>query len=102
MNYTVLIKQFNDQFVALCLELNISAQGDTMIEAREELNKAIQEYQSFTDKEKIFSAPLDIETVRDFLLSDEQESRLIKLDNKFKFLETFTTTIPAYADPVAV
>ncbi|MFH1890506.1 MAG: hypothetical protein ABIJ91_03005 [Candidatus Kuenenbacteria bacterium] len=102
MNYTILIKQHAGQFVALCLELNVSAQGDTMLKARQELGKAIKEYKDFSNQEKIFSAPLDVETVRDFLLSRDQEDKQIKLDDKFNFLETFTTTLPAYADPVAV
>lgn len=98
-NYTILIKKFNNHFVALCIELNISAQGDTLVEARQELAKAIQLYQDYSSQTNIHSAPLDMATLREFLTADEQETQSVEVDQKFKFLETFATTIP-HANPM--
>lgn len=91
--YTILIKKFNGQFVALCLELNVAAQGESLLEAREELKKAMREYLSFSKKTKIQSAPLDIQTLRDFLMGDIEET--VKVDKDINFAENFSTIIPA-------
>ncbi|MBU4332364.1 type II toxin-antitoxin system HicB family antitoxin [Patescibacteria group bacterium] len=67
-NYIAIIKKFNSHFVALCPELNVSAQGETLLEAREQLKDAIEEYLEFSGEEKITSASLDVETLREFSL----------------------------------
>jgi len=59
--YTIIIKKFKLDFIALCLELNVAAQGDSLINAREEIKNAIKEYLDFSKKEKIYSAKLDID-----------------------------------------
>lgn len=92
--YTILIKKFNGHFVALCLELNVAAQGESLLEAREELKKAIQEYSSFSKKTKIQTAPLNIETLRDFLMDNIED--MLKVDQDISFAENFSTLIPLY------
>lgn len=92
-NYTVLIKKFNNHFVALCLELNVSAQGDSLVEVKEELKKAVHEYLSFSKQENIKTAPLNIEILREFLTEDIEQA--IKADD-ISFAENFSTLIPAY------
>lgn len=92
--YTILIKKFNGDFVALCLELNVAAQGESLLETREELGKAIREYLIFSEKEKIQTAALDIDTLREFLMGDINET--IKINKDISFAENFSTLMPIY------
>ena len=89
-NYTILIKKFNGHFVALCLELNVSAQGESLMEAKEEIIKAIDEYSAFNKETGITSAMLDIDTLKEFLL--EQDRTQIAKDMYFS--ENFSMNIP--------
>ena len=90
-NYSILIKRFNDHFVALCPELNVAAQGNSLIETREEIEKAIKIYLAFSQKTGIKSAKLDIETLREFLLDDIE--RPIRLNQNIVFSENFATSV---------
>lgn len=90
-NYPILIKRFNGHFVALCPELNVAAQGDSLIETREEIEKAIKTYLVFSQKTGIKSAKLDIETLREFLLDNIE--RPIRLNHNIAFSENFSTSV---------
>lgn len=92
--YTTLIKKFKGHFVGLCLELNVSAQGASLLETRDELQKAIQEYLSFAKDTNIQTARLDIDTLRDFLVEKREDRFQISKD--ISFAEHFSTLIPAY------
>ena len=90
-NYSILIKRFNGHFVALCPELNVAAQGDSLIETREEIAKVIKVYLAFSKKTGIKSARLDIETLREFLLDNIE--RPIRLNHNIVFSENFATSV---------
>ena len=90
-NYPILIKQFGKHFVALCPELNIAAQGDSLVEAREEISKAIKTYLAFSKKTGVKSAQLNIDTLREFLL--EEIERPIRINQNIAFSENFATSV---------
>lgn len=89
--YSILIKRFNGHFVALCPELNVAAQGESLAEAREEIAKAIKTYLAFSQKTGIKSAELDVETLREFLLDDIEHP--IRLNHNIAFSENFSTSV---------
>lgn len=89
--YSVLIKRFNGHFVALCPELNVAAQGESLVEARKEIAQAIRAYIEYSKKTGITSADLDTDTLREFLLEDIDES--IRLDKGIVFSENFATSV---------
>lgn len=89
--YSVLIKRFNGHFVALCPELNVAAQGESLMEARKEIAQAIRVYIEYSKKTGITSAKLDIDTLREFLVEDVDES--IRLDKGIAFSENFATSV---------
>ena len=72
MQLTGIIKKSGDYYVALCLEINVSSQGESIEEARKMLQEACDEYISYMKAEgledEIKSVPVDI--LREFLLDD--------------------------------
>lgn len=86
-NHSILIKRFNEHFVALCPELNVAAQGESLVEAREEIAKAIKTYFAFSKKTGVESARLDIDTLREFLLEDIE--RPIRFNKNIVFSENW-------------
>ena len=76
--------------------------GDTLLESRQELEKAVQEYLHFSEETQIKTAPLDIDSLREFLVSDIDES--IKVHQDLSFSENFSTKIsnPIYETAAAV
>ena len=90
-NYSILIKQFHGHFVALCPELNIAAQGESLIESREEIAKAIKTYLAFSKKTGVKSAGLDIDTLRAFLLEDIELP--IRFNKDIAFSESFASSV---------
>lgn len=89
-NYTILIKKSNGHFIALCLELNVSAQGESLIEAKEEIIQAIEEYVVFNKETGVTSALLDIETLKEFLLEQDRT----QMAKDIYFSENFSISIP--------
>ena len=47
MQLTGIIKKSGDYYVALCLEINVSSQGESIEEARKMLQEACDEYLSY-------------------------------------------------------
>lgn len=72
MQLTGIIKKSGDYYVALCIEINVSSQGESIEEARKMLQEACDEYLSFMKDEglvdEIKSVPVDI--LREFLMDD--------------------------------
>lgn len=89
--YSVLIKRFDGYFVAFCPELNVAAQGESLVEGRKEIAQAIRVYIEYSKKTGITSADLDIDTLREFLLEDIEQS--IRLDKGITFSENFATSV---------
>lgn len=69
---TGLIKKSGDYYVALCLELNVSSQGESIEEAKRMLEEACEEHLSYMHDEglqdQMKSVPL--ETLHEFLVED--------------------------------
>lgn len=72
MRLTGIIKKSGDYYVALCIEINVSSQGESIEEARKMLQEACDEYISYMKDEgledEIKSVPVDI--LREFLMDD--------------------------------
>ena len=56
--------------MALCLELNVASQGETLAEAKSMLQEACEEYLSYAKDEKIKIQPAPVKILREFLLED--------------------------------
>jgi len=52
-NFTAIIEREEDGYVALCPELNIASQGDTVEEARENLIEAIELFFEVADPTEV-------------------------------------------------
>lgn len=68
--YTVIIRQDDGHYVALCLEFNIASQGETREEARRNVDDAMVEYLAYMKdigaEDQIAPVPFDV--LREFLL----------------------------------
>ena len=77
MQLTGIIKKAGNYYVALCLELNVSSQGDSIEEAKRMLGGACEEYVSYMEENnlvgEIRSVPLEI--LREFLIEDVEYVR---------------------------
>ena len=77
MQLTGMIKKAGNYYVALCLELNVSSQGESIEEARRMLQEACEEYVSYMKENnlvgEIRSVPLEI--LREFLIEDVEYVR---------------------------
>lgn len=54
-NFTAIIEKENDGFVALCPELDVASQGNTVEEAKSNLQEAIELFFEHASKEEIVS-----------------------------------------------
>ncbi|MGR3311371.1 MAG: type II toxin-antitoxin system HicB family antitoxin [Candidatus Brocadiales bacterium] len=72
-SYTGLIKKYGDHYVALCPELNVASQGESLEEARRMLHDACYEYLTYIKEEERKSEliPATIDTLREFLKHDK-------------------------------
>ncbi|MHB8117106.1 MAG: type II toxin-antitoxin system HicB family antitoxin [Methanothrix sp.] len=64
MRLTGIIKKSGNYYVALCIEINVSSQGESIEDARKMLQEACDEYLSYMKDEgledEIKSVPVDI------------------------------------------
>lgn len=74
MQLTGIIKKSEDHYVALCLELNVSSQGESIEAARKMLQEACAEYLSYLKEEGLESEiqPVSFEVLREFLIDDAE------------------------------
>jgi len=70
--YTGIIKKDGNFYVALCLELNVASQGESIAEAKQMLEEACEEYLSYMRDESLADEirPVSLELLREFLLED--------------------------------
>jgi len=77
MRLTGILKKAGDHYVALCLELNVSSQGESIEEAKKMLEEACGEYVSYMEEKRltgeIQSVPLEV--LREFLMEDVEYVR---------------------------
>lgn len=74
---TGLIKKSGNHYVALCLELNVASQGESIEEAKRMLQEACEEYISYMKEKAIENEiqPVSLEVLREFLLEDAEYIR---------------------------
>jgi len=74
---TGIIKKAGNYYVALCLELNVSSQGESIEEARRMLQEACGEYLSHMAEEQLGDEIriVPLEVLREFLVEDVEHVR---------------------------
>jgi len=77
MHLTGLLKKTGNYYVALCLELNVASQGESIEEARKMLHDACEEYLAYIKEQKLEHEiqPVTPEVLRDFLLEEVEQVR---------------------------
>lgn len=93
-SYTGLIKKYGDHYVALCPELNVASQGESLEEARKMLQDACKEYLTYIKEEKRTSElrPATISTIREFLTEDVE---VIKVSPDWSYSESISFKVTA-------
>ena len=94
LKLTGLIKKAGIYYVALCLELNVSSQGESIEEARRMLQEACEEYLSYMKEEKIVEEiqPVPLEVLREFLL---EGAEYVRPSNNWVYSENITFEVEA-------
>jgi predicted RNase H-like HicB family nuclease len=67
--YTVVFRKDGKFYVALCLELNVSSQGESLGEAKENIADAIHEYLSYMQENNLLGEiqPVPFKVLSDFI-----------------------------------
>lgn len=74
--YTAVLIKSAGYWVALCLENGIVGQGFTQEDAISKLKEAIESFMAvYENEDHIYSAPLSIEELHEFLAIEERESK---------------------------
>jgi len=91
---TGLIKKSGNHYVALCLELNVSSQGETLEEAKSMLQDACNEYLSYMKEKGLEDQikPVSTETLHEFLVEDVE---LIKISSEWSYSENISFKVLA-------
>jgi len=91
---TGLIKKSGNHYVALCLELNVCSQGETLEEAKRMLQDACNEYLSYMKEKGLESQikPVPTEVLHEFLVEDVD---LIKISSEWSYSENISFKILA-------
>jgi len=82
LKLTCLIKKEGEQYSSLCLELDVASCGKTREEAFEGLKAAVETYVSYLvqeGREDEIYRPVPQEAVREFLLGEVEERKLITI-----------------------
>jgi len=96
MQLTGIIKKVGNYYVALCLELNVSSQGESIEEAKRMLQEACEEYVSYMKENNLVgdirSVPLEI--LREFLIEDVE---YVRPSDDWVYSENITFEVGAIA-----
>ena len=95
--YTAIIRKSKLEYVAVCLELNLSARGETLADVEKNLRSAIELYQEdIKEHPQTVVAPITSEDLIEFLRDTEPEwFRVSNDDLILRPLEVHE--VPAYA-----
>jgi predicted RNase H-like HicB family nuclease len=95
--YTTIIRRSQLQYIAICLELNVSSCGDTLVEVEKNLRDAIEIYLAdLKEHPETTVSPTSIEDLIEFLKDTEpQQYSLIPEEYILRPLEIHE--VPAYA-----
>jgi len=68
-SYTILFRQDGRFYVALCLELNVASQGESLEETRQNIGDAIREYLACMEEDGLLHEinPVSFDLLREFL-----------------------------------
>jgi len=94
--YTGIIKKDGKFYVALCLELNLASQGESIAEAKQMLEEACEEYLSYMRDEGLEDEirPVSLEILREFLLEDVE---VVRPTSDWTYSETISMEVVANA-----
>ena len=92
-NFTVLIRKSKLEYVAVCLELNLTARGSDLAEVEKNLKDAIDVYlKEIKRNPEIVISPISTEEIIEFLR--DTEPSWLKKENNFYPLEVHE--VPSY------
>jgi predicted RNase H-like HicB family nuclease len=96
--YTVIVRKSKLEYVALCLDLNISARGVDLADVEKNLLSAIELYlQDINDYPETVVSPIPTEELIEFLQDTEPEWHKRTKTSKNYFLRPFEVhEVPAY------
>ena len=94
MQLTGIIKKVGNYFVALCLELNVSSQGESIEEAKKMLQEACGEYVSYMEEKNMEMRSVPLEILREFLLEDVE---YVRPSDDWVYSESITFEVGAIA-----
>ena len=94
MQLTGIIKKVGNYYVALCLELNVSSQGESIEEAKKMLQEACGEYVSYMEEKTLEMRSVPLEILREFLLEDVE---YVRPSDDWVYSENITFEVGAIA-----
>ncbi len=94
MQLTGIIKKVGNYYVALCLELNVSSQGESIEEAKRMLQEACEEYVSYMEEKNLEMRSVPLEILREFLLEDVE---YVRPSDDWVYSENITFEVGAIA-----
>lgn len=94
MQLTGIIKKVGNYYVALCLELNVSSQGESIEEAKKMLQEACEEYVSYMEEKNLEIRSVPLEILREFLLEDVE---YVRPSDDWVYSENITFEVGAVA-----
>ncbi len=66
--YTIVVRREGPNYVALCIELNLSSQGESLEEVKRNIIEAIQEYLTSEEQGQAHQAqPIPLDLLREFM-----------------------------------
>jgi len=94
--YTGIIKKDGIFYVALCLELNVASQGESIAEAKRMLEEACNKYLSYMRDEGLETEiqPVSLDLLREFLLEDVE---VVRPTPDWTYSETISMEVTASA-----
>ena len=94
MQLTGIIKKVGNYYVALCLELNVSSQGESIEEAKKMLQEACEEYVYYMEEKNLEIRSVPLEILREFLLEDVE---YVRPSDDWVYTENITFEVGAIA-----
>ncbi|MEA1944273.1 MAG: type II toxin-antitoxin system HicB family antitoxin [Euryarchaeota archaeon] len=94
MQLTGIIKKVGNYYVALCLELNVSSQGESIEEAKRMLQEACEEYVSYMEEKNLEIQSVPLKVLREFLLEDVE---YVRPSDDWVYSENITFEVGAIA-----
>ena len=90
--YTAIVRKSKLEYVAVCLELNVTARGDDLADVEKNLRTALELYQEDIKKHpETVSSPISTEEFIEFLRDTDgkEKSRSCILQTGFKAIEIY-------------